>query len=71
MTSPPKASDYAPYDKMPAFLEGYEDYQRNRFTNPYDGSCDVRAQAWDRGLEFRMRVQQFLREVEQFNAERK
>ena len=62
--SPPMSSEYRPYDSMPAFHLGYGDYQRQIFTNPYDGRPQdgLKAQAWDRGLEFGSRAERFFRE---------
>jgi len=52
-------SDYAPYDQLPAFTEGFNDYERGSFRNPYDGlqhgRSQVAAQAWDRGANAAMR----------------
>ena len=47
--------EYAPYDRMPEFNEGYADYNASYSQNPHpqDGS---KAQAWDRGYECAMRV---------------
>ena len=60
----PRADEYRPYHTMPAFGEGYEAYQSLQYRNPYDGRWQdgVKAQAWDRGLEFASRVERFLRE---------
>jgi hypothetical protein len=53
----PVPTDYAPYHTLPAFNEGITDYMEWRFNNPYTASGDgVNAQAWDRGLEYAMRV---------------
>jgi len=52
-------SDYAPYDTLPAFTEGFNDYERGVHRNPYDGlqggRSQVVAQAWDRGANAAMR----------------
>jgi hypothetical protein len=57
MTERPTPSDYRPYDAMPAFNEGIEDYMSGRFENPYTDPRDgVKAQAHDRGAEYAMRV---------------
>jgi hypothetical protein len=56
MTSRPVLADYAPYHKSSEFNRGIADYAAGRFTNPYVG---VAAQAWDRGLEYAMRVARF------------
>ncbi len=45
-------AEYAPYDRMPEFQEGFDAYERQQYDCPYD---DVKAQAWDRGLEAAMR----------------
>lgn len=54
------AKEYAPYDTLVEFAEGYAAYG---FTsvNPYDGSQHkgYKAQAFDRGLECAMRVQRW------------
>jgi hypothetical protein len=46
--------EYRPYDTLPAFDEGFRDYQSGLFLrNPYDG-CPrkgVEAQDWDPGAE--------------------
>ena len=46
-------SEYAPYNTLPAFDEGITAYMEGNYKNPYD---DVAGQAWDRGLEYAMRV---------------
>jgi hypothetical protein len=57
MTERPMPTDYAPYDQFPAFDEGINDYMSGRFENPYTDPRDgVKAQAWDRGSEYSMRV---------------
>jgi len=50
-------SDYAPYDTLPAFTEGFNDYEAGKHRNPYDGHIKqgVQAQAWDRGANAAMR----------------
>ena len=49
--------DYSPYDTLPAFDRGIDDYISGRFENPYTDPRDgVKAQAWDRGSEYSMRV---------------
>lgn len=47
------ANDYAPYDQLPEFWEGVKAYQDGNWDCPYDG---VQGQAWDRGLEYGMRL---------------
>ena len=46
-------AEYAPYDTLPAFGEGFVAHQSRKYQNPYDGqpAQGVAAQAWDRGLE--------------------
>jgi hypothetical protein len=50
-------NDYRPYDSLPAFTEGYNDYEAGKHRNPYEGdvSKGVQAQAWDRGANAAMR----------------
>lgn len=45
--------EYAPYDTIEAFGEGFVAYEWRNYTNPYDGKRNegCKAQAWDRGLE--------------------
>jgi hypothetical protein len=47
--------EYAPYDTLAGFGEGFAARQRRNFSNPYDGRMDgmgqAQAQAFDRGLE--------------------
>ncbi len=50
------AAEYAPYHKYEAFYCGQAAYQEGRFTNPFNPNS-VYAQAWDRGLEFGMRIE--------------
>jgi hypothetical protein len=52
----PDPTDYAPYHTLPAFDDGITAYMDGRHDNPHDG---VAAQAWDRGLEYAMRVVRF------------
>jgi hypothetical protein len=54
----PMPTDYRPYDQLPAFDEGIDDYMSGRYSNPYDSKPreGVNAQAWDRGSEYAMRV---------------
>jgi hypothetical protein len=47
-------AEYAPYNTMEAFGEGFVAYQHGNLNNPHQG---VRAQAWDRGAEAAMRYQ--------------
>jgi hypothetical protein len=51
------AKEYAPYDTLPEFAEGFLAYGKT-WQNPYDESRSAsfwheghKAQAWDRGLE--------------------
>jgi hypothetical protein len=50
-TERPKPEDYAPYHTMPAFQRGIVEQR-----NPFDPNS-VEAQAWDRGAEYRMRME--------------
>jgi hypothetical protein len=54
----PVLEDYRPYHNLPGFDEGITDYMRGRHYNPYDGNVreGLKAQAWDRGSEYAMRV---------------
>jgi hypothetical protein len=59
MTNLPSiAKEYAPYDTLAEFAEGYAAYGTSlqRF-NKYDG---YKAQAFDRGLECAMRVKRWI-----------
>jgi hypothetical protein len=52
-------ASYAPYDTLPAFRTGFNDYEAGIHKNPWDdrhGPGDqVKAQAWDRGANAAMR----------------
>jgi hypothetical protein len=52
--SKPRRADYAPYDKLPAFEQGIKDYAANVYNRAY--SNGVEQQAYDRGLEYAMRL---------------
>jgi hypothetical protein len=52
------ACEYAPYDTITAFGEGFVAYQSHQYRNPYDG---VNGQAWDRGAECAMRYARAMR----------
>jgi hypothetical protein len=54
MTKAELVAEYRPYDTMPEFQEGWDDYmgQRMSLTKHQDG---VAGQAYDRGLEAAMR----------------
>jgi hypothetical protein len=54
----PLASGYAPYTKHPAFTQGVAAYAAGAYASPYAGNS-VEAQAWDRGLEFAMKLNQW------------
>jgi hypothetical protein len=62
-------AEYAPYNTMPAFTEGYRAYQ-------LDGQCrrnphtDVAAQAWDRGASSAMLYQRALAHLDAHPADR-
>jgi hypothetical protein len=51
----PRPEDYHPYDTFPEFREGYTAYGRNEWQCPHN-SNSAAAQAWDRGLEYAMRL---------------
>jgi hypothetical protein len=55
MPKMPQRSDYAPYDTLPEFDEGVNAYSAQNYNNPH-GASSVAAQAWDRGLEFGMKL---------------
>lgn len=59
----PRRDDYAPYHTLDAFAEGVAAYGLERWDNPYHRpytlGAGVNAQAWDRGLEYAMRVARF------------
>jgi hypothetical protein len=46
---------------MPEFSLGIDDYMSRRHDNPYDGMPreGLKAQAWDRGSEYAMRVMRY------------
>jgi hypothetical protein len=46
---------------MPDFDRGIDDYMSGRYDNPYDGMTreGLKAQAWDRGSEYAMRVMRY------------
>jgi hypothetical protein len=49
--------DYAPYHTLPGFDEGITAHMEGQYENPYTDPRDgVKAQAWDRGSEYAMRV---------------
>ena len=57
MNKRPMPEDYAPYNACPEFSEGIDDYMNSKYANPYTDPRDgVKAQAWDRGSEYAMRV---------------
>jgi hypothetical protein len=49
-------AQYQPYDQLPEFHEGAKAYRAGNYSNPHDPNS-VSAQAWDRGLEWAMRVE--------------
>ena len=59
---------YRPYDTMPAFDEGFADYQAGIYQNPYDNDETLRGQvngqAWDRGANTAMRYNAAIRQME-------
>ena len=61
-------ADYRPYDTLPAFDQGFADYQNRVRANPYDGLLapgdGLKAQAWDRGAHAAMRYNRFLAGLE-------
>jgi hypothetical protein len=52
-------ADYAPYETLAAFGEGFVAYQHGTYRNPYEG---LNAQAWDRGANAAMRYARALRQ---------
>ena len=56
----PKASDWAPYDKMPEFQEGFEDYQKGSRHEKYSG---LKRQAYDRGQNHGYRLRRWQLDV--------
>jgi hypothetical protein len=61
-------ADYRPYDTLPAFDQGFADYQNRIRANPYDGlrgpGDGLKAQAWDRGANAAMQYNRFLNRLE-------
>ena len=51
-------AEYAPYDQMPEFVHGYDDYIGG--VPPIETMGGVDQQAYDRGYEFAMKVQRWL-----------
>lgn len=58
--TPPHPEDYRPYNTMPEFRAGYAAYARGNYTSPHNPDS-VAAQAWDRGLDYAMRLSRFNR----------
>ena len=58
--TPPHPEDYRPYNTLPEFMEGYHAYRHDDYRTPYDADS-VAAQAWDRGLDYGMRLARFNR----------
>jgi hypothetical protein len=54
-TFPEIAAEYAPYDTLPEFQLGSQDYMDRRHDNPFGIEQGLKAQAWDRGAEAAMR----------------
>jgi hypothetical protein len=54
-TMRPRPKDYKPYSHRKEFFQGFHAYRDGVSINPYDPDS-VEAQAWDRGLEYGMRV---------------
>jgi hypothetical protein len=48
-------AQYAPYSRMHAFEVGAQAYARHDYHCPYSADS-VEGQAWDRGLEYAMRL---------------
>jgi hypothetical protein len=48
-------AQYAPYAQRRAFWDGAVAYDYGNYNNPYGDDAD--GQAWDRGLEYAMRLQ--------------
>ena len=60
-TTVPQPADYAPYHEREAFQRGYDAYSRGECIGPYSpDSAD--GQAYDRGLEYAMRLSRHHRE---------
>src|SRR4051812_27781796 len=61
-------ADYRPHDALPAFDQGFADYQNRVRANPYDGlrgpGDGLKAKAWDRGANAAMRYSRFLNRLE-------
>ncbi len=59
---------YRPYDTLPAFDEGFADYQAGIYQNRYEDDKtprgQVNAQAWDRGANTAMRYNAAIRQME-------
>jgi hypothetical protein len=49
-------AEYAPYNEMPAFKVGAQAYAKGDYHCPYSADS-VEGQAWDRGLEYAMRLE--------------
>lgn len=56
----PHPEDYRPYNTLKAFMEGYAAYCKGDWRSPYDANS-VDAQAWDRGMEYGMRLNRWNR----------
>lgn len=58
MIRQPLPSDYRPYDSHAAFNEGAAAYAEGRLISPYDPDS-VQTQAYDRGLDYAMRLKRW------------
>jgi hypothetical protein len=47
-------AEYAPYNAMQAFHDGWKDYEHGHYHCPFSANS-VEGQAWDRGMEAAMR----------------
>jgi hypothetical protein len=54
----PKAEEYAPYHKMPAFVHGFIAESQGKYDEP-ELADGVDQQAYDRGMEFSMRIRRY------------
>jgi len=53
--TPPHPEDYRPYNVMPEFMTGYRAYCHGNYRCPHNLNS-VATQAWDRGLDYAMRL---------------
>jgi hypothetical protein len=67
MIRQPLPSDYRPYDSHAAFVEGIRAYAEGKLISPYNPDS-VQTQAYDRGLDYAMRLKRWGDEVSERNA---